>query len=115
MTYRVEALKLDEGKLHVARQIPEVKNYNGDMERPPDIGRDELLVSAETRVWKGEKPAKLTDLALGDALLVNLTGEQHGHAIPLHRYLGRDGHAQARYRTAKQEARAGQEIELERA
>jgi hypothetical protein len=78
VTYRVESLKLGEGKLLVARQIPEVKNYNGDMERPPDIGRAELLVSAETRVWKGNQAAKLADLALGDALLVNLTGEQTG-------------------------------------
>ncbi len=76
MTYRIESLKLDEGKLHVARQIPEVKNYNGDMERPPDIGRTELLVNGDTRVWKGDQQAKLTDLAVGDALLVNLTGER---------------------------------------
>lgn len=76
ITYRVEALKLAEGKLHVARQIPEVKNYNGDMEKPPDIGRAELRVSAETRVWKGEQQVKLSDLAVGDALLINLTAEQ---------------------------------------
>jgi hypothetical protein len=75
LTYRVEELKLAEGKLHVARQMPEVKNYNGDMEKPPDIGRSELRVSDETRVWKGSEPAKLSDLAVGDALLVNVTAE----------------------------------------
>ena len=78
LTWRIEVLKLGEGKLHVARQIPETKNYNGDMERIPDIGRAELLVTADTRVWKGGKQAKPDALAVGDALLVNLTGEQPG-------------------------------------
>ena len=79
VTYRIETLKLAEGKLHVARQIPEVKNYNGDLERPPDIGRTELRVNADTRVWKGDRQVKPTDLAVGDALLVNLSGERPGH------------------------------------
>ncbi len=78
ITWRIEALKLAEGKLHVARQIPETKNYNGDMERIPDIGRAELLVNAETRVWKNGKQAKLDALAIGDALLLNVTGELPG-------------------------------------
>jgi hypothetical protein len=78
VTYRIEALKLDEGKLHVARQIPEAKDYNGDMRQPPDIGRTELLVNADTRVWKGDQQVKLTDLALRDQLLVNLSGESPG-------------------------------------
>jgi hypothetical protein len=78
VTYRIEGMKLDEGKLQVARRIPEVKNYNGDMEQPPDIGRTELRVNGETRVWKGSQQVKLGDLVLGDALLVNVTGEQAG-------------------------------------
>ncbi len=78
ITYRVERIIPDEGKLHVARQIPEVKNYNGDMERPPDIGRVELRVNADTRLWKGEQQIKLADLSIGDVLLVNLTSEQPG-------------------------------------
>jgi hypothetical protein len=78
ITYRVDALKLDEGKMLVARQLPEVKNYNGDMERPPDIGRSVLRVSEETRVWKGDQQVKLADLAVGDVLIVNLSGEQTG-------------------------------------
>jgi hypothetical protein len=78
ITWRVEALKLGEGKVHVARQIPETKNYNGDMERIPDIGRAELRVTADTRVWKGGRQAKPDELAVGDALLVNLTGELPG-------------------------------------
>jgi hypothetical protein len=78
ITWRVETLKLGEGKLHVARQIPETKNYNGDMERIPDIGRAELLVTADTRVWKNGRQAKPADLAVGDVLLANLTAELPG-------------------------------------
>ena len=78
VTYRVEAVNAAEGKLHVARQIPEVKNYNGDMEQPPDIGRTELLTTADTRIRKADQPLKLTDLAVGDLLLVNLTSDQPG-------------------------------------
>ncbi|MEQ1842163.1 MAG: hypothetical protein ABL994_17290, partial [Verrucomicrobiales bacterium] len=79
VTYRVEAFHQAEGKLRVAWQIPEVKNYNGDMERPPDIGRSEFRVTPETRVWKGVKdaqPADLTNLVKGVNLLINVTGEQ---------------------------------------
>jgi hypothetical protein len=76
LTYRVETMDLAEGAICAARQIPEVQNYNGDMEKPPDIGRRKLSVTPTTRVWKGDQAAKLSDLAIGDALLVNLTGEQ---------------------------------------
>jgi hypothetical protein len=48
------------------------------LEKPPDIGRTELRVTPETRVWKGDKSVQLADLALGDALLVNLTAEEPG-------------------------------------
>ncbi len=78
VTYRIETLNLLEGKLRIAQQMPEVKNYNGDMEKPPDIGRIELRVDADTRVWKDEQQVKLGDLAVGDALLANVTGEQTG-------------------------------------
>jgi len=75
LTYRIEALKLGEGKLEVARQIAPKLNYNGDLTRPPDIGRTELAVDDSTRVWKGTLQVKLSDLAIGDPLLVNLTRE----------------------------------------
>ncbi|MEO6785443.1 MAG: hypothetical protein ABI318_04855 [Chthoniobacteraceae bacterium] len=78
ITWRVEALKLGEGKVDIARQIPETKNYNGDMERIPDIGRTELRVTADTRVWKHGKQVKPDALALGDVLLANLTAELPG-------------------------------------
>ncbi|HWE01937.1 MAG TPA: hypothetical protein VG326_05955 [Tepidisphaeraceae bacterium] len=74
--YRIEELKLEEGRIYAAVQIPEVKDYNGDMQRPPDIGRVELRINADTRVWKGSRQVKLSDLAVGDALVVNVTGEE---------------------------------------
>ena len=54
-----------------------MKNYNGDMEQPPDIGRTELRINADTRVWKGDSRAG-DDLAVGDVLLVNVSGELPG-------------------------------------
>jgi hypothetical protein len=78
VTWRVDALRLDEGKIRVAWQLPEVKDYNGDMQRPKDIGHSELRVSDATRIWKGEQQIKPSELAVGDALLFNLTSEQAG-------------------------------------
>lgn len=95
VTYRIEALRLAEGKLLAARQIPEVKNYNGDMEQPPDIGRAELPVTAETRLWKGDAQIQLSELAVGDQLLFNITGEQPGlraHCTDI--WVGKDTHKQ---------------------
>jgi hypothetical protein len=75
VSYRIEAIKLDEGKLYVARQLPQVKNYNGDMVQPPDVGRTELLIVPTTRVWRNKEPVKTSDLKIGDSLLVNVTSE----------------------------------------
>ena len=79
VTHRIEALNLAAGKIHVARQIPDVKDYNGDMQRTPDIARVELLVNDQTRIWKDADQIKLADLAEGDVLLVNVTGEGLGN------------------------------------
>jgi hypothetical protein len=76
---RVEALNRDPGKVDVARQPPAVKNDQGDPEQPPDIGRAELRISDETRFWKGERQVTAKVLAVGDLLLVNVTGERPGH------------------------------------
>jgi hypothetical protein len=78
LTWRIDEVRLEEGKLHVGRQMTPVKNYNGDFEKFPDIGRAVLLVTPETRVWKDKEPVKLSDLKVDDALLVNVTGEQTG-------------------------------------
>jgi hypothetical protein len=78
VVYRVEAIKLAEGQLHVARQISPKKDYQNVVVQPPDVGRAVLLVGDATRVWKGGMQVKLTDLTPGDLLLVNQTGEQTG-------------------------------------
>ncbi len=66
-SYRLDEVRLGDGKLLTTKQsIP--KNQ-------PDLGKKELLVNDETRVWKGDKQVKLTDLAVGDDLLFNLTGK----------------------------------------
>ena len=74
LTYRLEATKPDQGKLLVAWKIPEVENDRNRMEQPPDLGHSELTFDAHTRMWKGDQPAKRSDLAVGDELLVNVTG-----------------------------------------
>ncbi|OWK45449.1 hypothetical protein [Fimbriiglobus ruber] len=76
--WRIESLNLAAGHLIAPRQPPGVKNDQGDPEQPPDVGRALLRVDANTRVWKGDKPVKLTNLAVGDLLLVNRTGERAG-------------------------------------
>lgn len=92
-TCRVESLQLAAGKILVAHQIPEVKDYNGDMKRPPDIGRSELRIVPETRVWKGAETVKLSDIAIGDALLFNLTAELPGKpAYCTDIWIGEDTH-----------------------
>jgi len=72
VSYRIDAIL--PGVLQVAWQLPQVKNYNGDMESPPDIGRSELKVTDTTRVWKTDKELKVTDLAVGDVMVVNFSG-----------------------------------------
>jgi hypothetical protein len=43
-----------------------VKDYNGDMQRPPDLARIELLISPDTLVWKGDSQVQFTDLWIGE-------------------------------------------------
>ena len=96
VTGRITALNLDANKLEVAWQLPEVKDYNGDMQRPPDFGRSVLRVTKDTRVWKGTTTANLTDLVAGDVLLMNLTGEQQGspsHCTDI--WIGEETHKRA--------------------
>lgn len=75
-TARIAAIH--KGKLHIAWQLPLVKDYNGDMQRPQDIGQRILPVTDTTQVWKGEAALKLTDLKMGDEIRINLTAELPG-------------------------------------
>jgi len=81
ITLRIDALDLESGKLHVAHQLPDVNDYNRDMQRAPDIARSELRISKTTRVWKDKQPLNLTDLKLGDSLRYNATSEQLGKPL----------------------------------
>ena len=65
-SYRLDEVRLDEGKL-LATKRSVAKNQ-------PDLGKAELHVTPETRVWSGDKQIKLEDLKPGDDLLYNLSG-----------------------------------------
>jgi hypothetical protein len=106
-TYRVKALKINEGRLDVGWQLTKMKNYNGDMELEPDLGQSMLWVTPETRVWKGQQQVKLADLAVGDLLLVNQTGEfpgQPAHCTDI--WVGEDTHKSVTERQGKKLASA---------
>jgi hypothetical protein len=76
VSWRIETLKLESGRLEVVRYLPPRKQLRSDgYDQPPAIGRAELTVDASTRVWKRGQLVKLSNLAPGDQLLVNLAGE----------------------------------------
>ena len=76
--WRIESVNRGDGTLTAARQPPGVQNDQGDPEQPPDIGRALLRTGPDTRFWKGDKRIALADLAAGDLLLVNRTGDRPG-------------------------------------
>ncbi len=76
ITYRILSAQPD--ALHLAWQLPEVKDYNGDMQRPPDIGHSILRVAPDTRVWKDKSPLPLSELKPKDVLRFNQTAELPG-------------------------------------
>ncbi len=70
-----------------------MKDYNGDMQRAPDIAGSIILVNDATRVWKADQQVKLADLKVGDVLLFNRTAELPGkpsHCTDL--WIGEDTH-----------------------
>ncbi len=78
MRYRVLALDAQAGHLDVGWQHAQVKNYNGDMEQPPDFGQTRFQITPETRAWKDGKPIQLEELKPDTPLLVNLVSGQTG-------------------------------------
>lgn len=78
VAWRIESVNRGDGTLTAARQPPGVKNDQGDPEQPPDIGRALLRTGPATRFWKGDKRIALADLAAGDRLLVDRTGDRPG-------------------------------------
>jgi hypothetical protein len=76
VSWRIETLKLEAGRIEVVRCVPPRKQLRSDgYDHPPAIGRAELSVDASTRIWKGAGQLKLAELSPGDELLVNLAGE----------------------------------------
>ena len=86
-TWRLEELKLADGKLRVTKQKL--------AENKLDEGHNELLVDAQTRVWKGEQQIALDQLAVGDALLISLgASTPKGPRRCSDVYVGADTHQQ---------------------
>ncbi|OYW27868.1 MAG: hypothetical protein B7Z47_06330 [Chthoniobacter sp. 12-60-6] len=75
-TARVTAIHGDQ--IHLGWQLPLVKDYNGDMQRAPDIASSIVRMNDATRVWKGDQQVKIADLQVGDVLLFNRTAELPG-------------------------------------
>ncbi|MSR43397.1 MAG: hypothetical protein EXS19_05100 [Pedosphaera sp.] len=70
VSYRLEEVKPGEGKL--------IATKRGIAKQQDVPGRKEWLVNDERRMWMGGRQVKLSDLAVGDALPANLTGELRG-------------------------------------
>lgn len=75
-TARIVSIK--EGRLHAAWQLPPVKDYNGDMQRPPDIGASLLDTHVGTTVRKDGRVVPLASLKPGDEIRVNVAAELPG-------------------------------------
>ncbi len=90
-TARVTAIHGDQ--IHIGWQLQLVKDYNGDMQRAPDIGSNIIRVNDATRVWKADQQVKLADLQVGDVLLFNRTAELPGKpSICTDLWIGEDTH-----------------------
>ncbi len=78
VTYRITELKPEAHLMHVGWQLPETKDYNGDMQRPPDFGHSILHWNDQTKVWKDETKLSPQDLKIGDAVRFNTSAELPG-------------------------------------
>jgi hypothetical protein len=68
----VDSIDAKAGKLVVIRHAAPVKvDYVLEPRVSTDLGRIELEFDVSTRVWKGDRLIPLSDLAVGDELLVN--------------------------------------------
>ena len=76
VSWRIDALNLQEGRIEVARRLPPRKQPRlSGYDQPPDIARAWLVVTPETRVWKGAQQVNLSDLCVGEELFANRGGE----------------------------------------
>lgn len=65
--YRLEEVKPNSEKLEVS--------LRGSTEGGAELGRRQFFADEKTRIWKGVAKGKLSDLAVGDELLVNGNGD----------------------------------------
>ncbi len=85
--YKLDEVKLAEGKLMVTKQsLPK---------KQPDLGKQELLFNDQTHFWKDGKAIKAADLKANDVLLFNRTA-MHGDspAVCTEVWVGEDTHKQ---------------------
>jgi len=78
VTLRIESINAPQGKISAAHQLPLVKDYNGDMQRPADIARSQLRYNQHTRIWRDKEPLHISALKPGDTFLFNSTAEAPG-------------------------------------
>jgi hypothetical protein len=108
LSCRLDAVRLTEGKLLVAQQIPPMKDERDVIIQPPDLGRMEIAVDEQTRVWKGDRKITLGELMAGDQLIFNRTARtstSQGRCTDL--WVDRETH-----KTATEEQRARRQAVL---
>ncbi|MEZ0390298.1 MAG: hypothetical protein ACAI34_24680, partial [Verrucomicrobium sp.] len=66
-TYHLDEVKLTENKLLTTK--------HSIAKKQDDLGKKELLITPETRVWRGAARVHLVDLKPGDELLYTITGK----------------------------------------
>lgn len=74
LTCRVENVDIKAGVIFLAYQLDALKDDRDHLLQPPDLGRAQFGIDSTTRVWKGNKPVTPADIAIGDALIVNISG-----------------------------------------
>ncbi len=74
ISLRVDSIDLKSGLLFLTNQLAIIKDDKEHLVQPPDLGHGEYAVDEKTKVWKGDKQASLGDIAVGDKLLVAMSG-----------------------------------------
>jgi hypothetical protein len=85
--YHLDEVKAADHKLLVTKR--KVSEHDAE------VGKNELLFDDQVRIWKGGKQLTVADLAVGDDLLVNVSGNTQGHPRRCTDiWIGRETHAQ---------------------
>lgn len=73
---RLTGIYPERNEIHVAHQFPKVTYRRADPKQRADFGRRILRYTDETHIWQGDSALSISDLAEGDLLRVNLSGER---------------------------------------